>query len=152
MNYILAAITSAGTLSIGSSAAVERNFTVDSWTPSGNGTYYIQLTKNLNSLYSTIIEQYNFDTLVHTYYDGIDYNVTYNDVDEGYIIIVKRNDSLFGKVTEKEDLKIKSVTGYEETTKPNETKSSGSNSVILAAIALIIFLVIIFAIKIIQSN
>lgn len=43
MNYVLAAITSAGVISIGASAATERNFSVDSWTPSGGDLFYVQL-------------------------------------------------------------------------------------------------------------
>lgn len=39
MNYILSAIVSAGTLSIEASAALERNFTVTSWTASGDDYY-----------------------------------------------------------------------------------------------------------------
>ena len=42
MNYILAAISSAGAISIGASAATERNFTVNSWSTSGD-IYYTQL-------------------------------------------------------------------------------------------------------------
>jgi hypothetical protein len=39
MNYIMSAITSAGTLSIESTAAIERNFTIESWTPTGSDFY-----------------------------------------------------------------------------------------------------------------
>ena len=39
MNYILSAIASAGTLSIESTAAVERNFLIESWTPTGSAYY-----------------------------------------------------------------------------------------------------------------
>lgn len=39
MNYILSVISSAGTISISASAAVERNFTITSWTPSGQDYY-----------------------------------------------------------------------------------------------------------------
>lgn len=42
MNYILAAITSAGVISIGASAATERNFTINTWSASGD-LYYTQL-------------------------------------------------------------------------------------------------------------
>jgi len=39
LNFILSAISSAGTISIAASAAVERNFTITSWTPSGSDYY-----------------------------------------------------------------------------------------------------------------
>jgi hypothetical protein len=39
MNYILSAIASAGTLSIESTAAIERNFTISSWSASGSNYY-----------------------------------------------------------------------------------------------------------------
>lgn len=41
MNYILSAIASAGTLSIDASGAVERNFTITSWTASGDNYYTV---------------------------------------------------------------------------------------------------------------
>ncbi len=55
MNYILAAITSAGVVSIGASAATERNFTVTSWTTSGNGElYYVQLDHFIGRQYPLV--------------------------------------------------------------------------------------------------
>ncbi len=39
MNYILSAVASAGTLSIEATAAIERNFTITSWTPTGSDFY-----------------------------------------------------------------------------------------------------------------
>jgi len=39
MNYILSAVASAGTLSIESTAAIERNFTIESWSPTGSDFY-----------------------------------------------------------------------------------------------------------------
>jgi len=42
MNYIIAAITSAGTLSLTASGAIERQFTVTSWTVDGDN-YYVDI-------------------------------------------------------------------------------------------------------------
>ncbi|MHA2030695.1 MAG: hypothetical protein ACW99Q_15020 [Candidatus Kariarchaeaceae archaeon] len=53
MNYILAAITSAGALSIGASAATERNFTVNTWTPSGD-IFYTQLDHFIGRKYPLV--------------------------------------------------------------------------------------------------
>lgn len=54
MNYILAAITSAGVISIGASAATERNFTVTSWTASGSDLYYVQLDHFIGRQYPLV--------------------------------------------------------------------------------------------------
>lgn len=53
MNYILSAIASAGTLSIESTAAVERNFTVTSWSASGID-YYTNLNHFIGRQYPIV--------------------------------------------------------------------------------------------------
>jgi hypothetical protein len=53
MNYILAAIKSDGALSIGASAATESNFTVNTWTPSGD-IFYTQLDHFIGRKYPLV--------------------------------------------------------------------------------------------------
>jgi len=53
INYILSAIASAGTLSIAATGAVERNFTVTSWTASA-GAYYTVLSHFIGRQYPVL--------------------------------------------------------------------------------------------------
>ena len=53
MNYILSAIASAGTLSIAATGAVERSFTVTSWTASA-GAYYTVLSHFIGRQYPVL--------------------------------------------------------------------------------------------------
>ena len=53
MNYIFSAITSAGTISIQASAALERNFTITSWTPSGSD-YYLNIDHFIGRQYPIV--------------------------------------------------------------------------------------------------
>jgi hypothetical protein len=53
MNYLLSAIASAGTLSIESTAAIERNFSVTSWTATGSN-YYANLNHFIGRQYPIV--------------------------------------------------------------------------------------------------
>jgi hypothetical protein len=58
INYLLSALSSAGTISIEASAAIERQFTVSSWTTSGDD-YYVNLNHFLNNSYPIVQVQNN---------------------------------------------------------------------------------------------
>lgn len=53
INYLLSALSSAGTISIQASAAIERQFSISSWTASGDD-YYISIDHFLNDSYPVV--------------------------------------------------------------------------------------------------
>jgi hypothetical protein len=65
INYILSAIASAGTLSIAATAAIERNFTVSSWTASGDD-YYTDLIHSIGRAYPIVqVRETSNDEMVY---------------------------------------------------------------------------------------
>lgn len=60
MNYLLSALSSAGTISIAASAAIERQFIVSSWTASGS-EYYVSIDHFLDNTYP-LVQIRNTDT------------------------------------------------------------------------------------------
>ena len=53
INYLLSALSSAGTISIEASAAIERQFIISSWTVSGN-EYYVSIDHFLDNTYPLV--------------------------------------------------------------------------------------------------
>jgi hypothetical protein len=53
LNYLLTALSSAGTVSIEASAAIERQFSISSWTTSGDN-YYTSINHFLNNTYPVV--------------------------------------------------------------------------------------------------